>query len=153
MKIEKIKISRLRNEEFFQFHSEFKKLINREGAKNLKIETQFNAYLAGFDNMDESLKKISKSALTEKIVEADRARDEIWYGLLDMHRAASRHFDTKVRDAAENLKILLDTYGGSKLAVKSFDAQTAAITNILQEFKGKYSEYVKNAALEQWVEE
>ena len=37
MKIEYIDRSRLRNDEHFQFHTEFRGLVDKDGAQNLKI--------------------------------------------------------------------------------------------------------------------
>jgi len=73
MKIDK---SRLRNDEHFQFNTEFRDLVAKEGAQNLKIETQFAAYLPLYDKEDEGIKRVSKSIFTTKIHEADKARDD-----------------------------------------------------------------------------
>lgn len=59
-----------------------------------------------------------KSALTTKIHEADHIRDEVFRSLADTVKAATHHFDYRMRDAAVNLKIVFDTYGNVNEAEK-----------------------------------
>ncbi len=151
MKIEKIRLSTLRNSAHFQYHSEFKKLVDRESAMVLKVDKLFADYLALYNNLNDGLKQINKSAITEKIAEADKARDEIWYGILNNNRVSLTHFDQKICDAAKRLKILFDTYGGRKLASKPINEETSDIYNVLQELEGKYAEDVKAIGLEPWI--
>jgi transcription elongation GreA/GreB family factor len=151
MKIEKIDFSRLRNDAHFQFFTEVIKLVERYGAAQLKIEPQFDALLALYADEDTALKKILKSSLTADIQEADRYRDEIWRGMTDANRSAMRHFDDAVRQAAERLKIVFDTYGN--IAAKPLDEETSAIYNILQDFDGKYSSDAVAVRLTGWMDE
>ena len=111
MKINKIYAYNLRNDAHFQFYTEFRNLVQKEGAENLKIATQFEAWLPLYDKEDTALKKIQKSAITAQIQEADRVRDEIWGDLVETNTAALRHFDPDVRESAKQLKIVFDTYG------------------------------------------
>ena len=151
MKIEKINLLHLRNDEHFQFHTEFRDLVTSLGAAALKIKPQFDAYLSLYDTEDEALKKIVKSEFTAKIHEADKARDDIWIGIEEMVAAAHRHFSPTVRDAAARLQIVLDTYGN--VAKKSLDEETSAVYNILQDFQGKYAPDVTTIGIAQWVAE
>ena len=153
MKINKIQLLHLRNGVHFQFHTEFRDLVTKQGAEALKIEKQFKDYQGNYQILDEGLKKINKSAITEQIQEADKARDDIWYGILEMNKAAFRHFDSKVVEAAKRLKILFDSYGSGELANKPTNEQTAFTNNVLQELEGKYAEDVKLVGIEQWVAE
>jgi hypothetical protein len=141
IKISKINPLHLRNNAHFQFHTEFKDLVEKTGAASLKIEAQFNDYLLLYKKEDEGLNKITKSILTEQIQGADKARDEIWSGLVETNKAAVKHFDPKTREAAAQLKILFDTYGN--LAVKPLNEETSAIYNILQELEGTYEAMIR----------
>jgi hypothetical protein len=145
MKIEKINTAHLRNDEHFQFHTEFRDLATKHGAAALKIKPQFDAYLPLYDTEDEALKKIVKSEFTAKIHEADKARDEIWVGIEETVATAHRHFYPTVRDAAARLQIVLDTYGN--VARKGLDEETSAVYNILQELQGNMPLTLKLLAL------
>ena len=151
MKIDKFKVRHLRNATYFQFHTEFKDLIAKQGADILKIKKQFDAYLPLYKNVDDGLKRINKSSITEQIQEADKARDDIWSGLVDTNRGATKHFDSNIAKAAERLKIVFDTYGN--IAVLPLNDQTSLTYNILQEFEDNYAEDVKTVGIAQWLSE
>ncbi|MCL2101233.1 MAG: DUF6261 family protein [Fibromonadales bacterium] len=151
MKIGKINSNNMRNDSHFQFHTEFKDLVAKSGAEALKIGQQFQSYIPLYDRVDIALKKINKSVLTEQIQEADKARDEIWEGIINMNAAALKHFSPETREAAKRLKIVFDTYGN--IARKPLNEQTSATYNILQELEGKYTGDVAVVGIQQWVAE
>jgi hypothetical protein len=151
MKISKMHTNHLRNDAYFQFYMEFKDLVEKTGAASLKIEALFSTFIGLYKNVDNGLRKITKSVITEQIQEADKARDEIWSGLVEMNKAASKHFDPGVREAAALLKIVFNTYGN--LAVKPLNEETSAIYNILQELEGKYAEAAKTVGITPWIAE
>jgi hypothetical protein len=152
MKINAITLIRLRNDANFQFHTEFKELAEKQKPEALKIKPQYEAYLPLYEKVDLALKKISKSAITEQIQEADKARDNIWKGLVETNTTALRHFSEEVQAAAKRLKIVFDTYGN--IAKKTLNEQTSATYNILQDLEsGKYAPDVAKVGLVQWVVE
>jgi len=151
MKISSIHLNNMRNDAHFQFHTEFRDLVVQQNPLTLKVKPQFDSYLPLYNRVDDALKKIVKSEFTAKIHEADKARDEIYLGIVETNTAALRHFNPAVRQAAERLKILFDTYGN--VANKPLNEETSAIYNILQELKGKYTADVESVGLTQWVAE
>jgi len=151
MKVEHLKLSHLRNDAHFQFFTDFKELVERFDATTLKIQTQFNTFLALFADEDTALKKIMKSALTAEIQEADKYRDVIWRGMIDTNKGALNHFSESVRQAAGRLKIVFDTYGN--VAKKPLDEETSAIYNVLQDMKGKYAADASTVELTGWMTE
>jgi hypothetical protein len=151
MKIQKLDTHSLRNDAHFQFHTEFRDLVVQHNPLTLKIKPQFDSYLPLYNRVDDALKKIVKSEFTAKIHEADKARDEIYLGMAETVTATLRHFNPNVRQAAERLKILFDTYGN--VVNKPLNEETSAIYNILQELKGKYTADVESVGLTLWVAE
>ncbi len=151
MKIQSLSTHNMRNDAHFQFHTEFRDLVVQHNPLTLKVKPQFDGYLPLYNREDEALKKIVKSEFTAKIHEADKARDEIYLGMAETVTATLRHFNPNVRQAAERLKILFDTYGN--VANKPLNEETSAIYNILQELKGKYTADVASVGLTQWVAE
>jgi DNA-binding Lrp family transcriptional regulator len=151
MKISKLDFRNLRNDAHFQFHTEFKDLVVQHNPLTLKIKPQFDSYLPLYNRVDDALKKIVKSEFTAKIHEADKARDEIYLGMAETVAATLRHFNPNVRQSAERLKILFDTYGN--VAGKPLNEETSAIYNILQELKGKYTADAATVGLTEWVAE
>jgi len=151
LKIEKIHINHLRNDTHFQFHTEFRSLVEKHGAAALKIKPQFDAYLPLYEREDIALKKIVKSALTAQIHEADKARDEIYTGMVGTNTNALKHFNPEVRAAATRLKIVFDTYGD--IANKSLIDETSAVYNILQDLQGKYAADTATVGISSWASE
>jgi hypothetical protein len=151
MKTEKINLHLLRNDEHFQFQTEFKDLITSATPAALKIAPQFDAYLLLYTQEDESLKKIMKSAFTEEIESADRQRDLTFRGMVDANRAALNHFRADVKTAARYLQVVFDTYGN--LARKPLNEETSAIYNLLQELNGTYAEEVTATGIADWAKE
>ena len=151
MKIEKLNLVNLRNDEHFQFNTEFRDAVIKFGAAILGIEPQFDIFLPIYEQEDQALKKIMKSAITAEIQTADQRRDQLFRGMTDANKAALNHFRTEVQQAARRIKILLDTYGN--LAQKPLNEQTSGVYNLLQDMREKYANDTATAGLNEWMDE
>jgi hypothetical protein len=151
MLIDTLYLGQLRNDEHFQFHTEVKDLALDFDPDKLRIKPQFESYLIVYAREDECIKKILKSDVTEKRLEADRHRDTLFRGFVDAVKSGLHHFDPTVTDAANRLSILLKTYGN--LARKPYNEETSAIYNLVQDLKGKYAPDVTIVNLDKWVTE
>jgi len=149
VKISKIYPYRLRNDAHFQLFSDFRDAVTKFGAAALKIKPQFDDWLALFEKEDEALKKINKSALTQQIQDADKARDDTYMGMVEIAGAYLKHCDKEVSEAARRLKIVFDTYGN--IVRKPINEQTSATVNILQELQGKYAADCAKVKIDDWV--
>ncbi|MDR2026128.1 MAG: DUF6261 family protein [Prevotellaceae bacterium] len=137
-----------------QFVNDTKSLITKFPFLSSKIAPQYAAFCASIEKEDLCYKVIRKSDLSESKESADHARDAVITGLNEAVRTAIRHFDPAVSEAAKRLKIVLDTYNTPKsIALLSYDAETVAVANLLQEFEGKYAADVQTAGLTAWVTE
>ena len=117
----------------------------------MKIEPQYEPFVALYNDEDTAFKKINKSAYTAEIQDADKYRDEIWRGMADANKSAMNHYSSEVRQAAARLKIVFDTYGN--VARKPLDEETSAIYNIIQDLRGKYAADASTAGLAGWIDE
>jgi len=149
--VDPITLSRLRNDEHFLLHTECIRIIDEAGASPLDVVSEFEIYRELFRKVDDAQLKIVKSDLTEKILEADRKRDDIYRGLVDQTRSYKRHPLQTHKDAATRLSILFDTYGN--VTRKTYNAQTAAIINLVQDLSGNYRPDVEFLGLDIWVEQ
>jgi len=148
-KISKIDTTRLRNEAYFQFHTEFRDLVVASEVEVLKIELQFNTYKPLYNKVNEAIKKVAKSAFTAKIHEADRARCEIWAGMTEINFASLKHFNPEIRAAAARLQIVFDSC--EKVARKyAKGVTTAEVYNILKELD-KHKADMALVGLLQWA--
>ena len=149
MEILKFDLSKLRNEEHFQFQSEFKALVETNTAATLGIDAQFHDYVPQFKDEADALDVIRKSASTEDLAEADIIRDTTFRGLSDAVKAASRHFSPEVNKAAARLQPVFDHYGN--LARKPFDEETAAIKSLTTDLQTTYANDATIIGIKDWV--
>ena len=151
MKCNRFRVESLRNEEWFQFYTEFKSLVEQYGSSALNIDTLFSVFASLYANADEALEVIRKSATTEQIEEADVVRDGTLRGFTDAVKSSKNHFDTEKRDAARKVQIVIDQYGN--IARKAYDNETASIHNFLQEMRGNCSTDIAKLGLNEWIDE
>jgi hypothetical protein len=151
MKIRRIKLNRLRNEDWFNFFTEFKTFVEQASPQSLNIDGLFVVFLTLYGQADETLEKIAKSAYTSLIVQLDGVRDSTFRGLGEAVKSASRHYDPMRREAAERLEPLFAHYGN--LAARPFNEETSAIYNFIQELRGKYAGAVAQLDLQGWTDE
>jgi hypothetical protein len=152
MKIDSINSQHLTHALHLQFANETKSKIEKFGTATLKIVPQYETFCASIAKEDLCYKVIRKSDLSEAKENADQARDAVIKGINEAVRTALRHFDPVVTEAAKRLKIVMDTYNSPKpLTTLPYDAETAAIVNLLQELEGKYAVDVQTTGLTAWV--
>jgi len=149
MKCNRFAVERLRNQEWFQFYTEYKALVEQHKATALSISALFKDFLALYADADKALEIIRKSATTEKLAEADTQRDNTLRGFNNAAKAMLNHFDPLKVDAAKRLQIVINTYGD--MARKYYDEQTASIYNFMQEMKGKYAADITLLNLNDWT--
>lgn len=151
MKIKRIRLAALRNEEWFQLMTELKNLIELYGAGNLNILALFEAFLIQYEQADKALDLIVKSLDTDKMEAADMKRDHTYRGLVDAIKSARHHFDPAKQKAAEELDVVLKHFGN--LAAKPGNEETAGIYNLTQMMTAEYSSQTALLVLGDWVTE
>jgi hypothetical protein len=151
MKIKSIHLNNLRNDGHFQFMQFVVALIRGIGAAVLKVEKQFATLEALHAQEEEAFRKITRSALTVRINEADRERNEVFRSMANAIRTWLTHFNPALREAATRLQIVMDAYGN--VTLKSHIAETSAIHNLTQELAGNHAGDVKTTGLDQWITE
>ena len=151
MKIEQIKISNLRNEEHFQFHTDIMGAIEAQGPESMGlVPAQWDKHLELYRNVDTILEQIRKSGLTDKIEEIDRLRDQAFRGFRNAVKAYLLHHDDYKLEAAKTLSIVFNHYGN--LTQKAYAHQTGAIYNFIQDMREKYGSAVGNLRFDDWVD-
>jgi len=153
VRIDRIRLKELRNDAHFQFHCEVKAQFTSSNVAQLfGIKDIVDNYCRYVQVEDESLKKVSKSALTPQIREADKQRAQIFSGLAEYNSAMCKHFNPKVKAAANNIQVVFDMYGN--IAKKPQNEQISAFYNIIQELcSKKYEKDVDTVGIRDWVSE
>jgi hypothetical protein len=151
MNIMNLKSGRLRNEEHFQFQTEFTGLVVRYTPSALGIESSFAIYEPLRVSEAEALDVIRKSAVTDEITDADNKRDNTFSGLRSTVEGATSHFMPKKREAANRIQIVLDHFGN--INAKSYNEQTAAVKTMIADLNTTYSADLATLNLGDWITE
>lgn len=151
MKILILRSSKLRNDEHFQFQTEFKELVEKYTPGTLNIEAAWAVFQPLYVNEGEALNVIRKSSVTDELADADQYRDSLYRGLNDTVKGATNHYDAAVKEAAIRVQILLDHFGN--INIKSYDEQTAAITSLVNDLNNDYADDIATLGITGWVTE
>ncbi|MDR1115372.1 MAG: DUF6261 family protein [Tannerella sp.] len=150
LKIESIQSYRFPNALHMQFMTEVKDLTTNEDPSSLGIYNQYEEFVVWYDHEDEAYKFIRKSEITETKARLDHERDEIFTGLRTSVNAARHHYTPDVAAAARRLMIIIDGFNNPEpLTSLSYDAETAAITSLLQDLNQKTDD-VEKLGLQGW---
>jgi hypothetical protein len=154
MKIERLKNYLLSNALHLQFVIAVLSLIKKFAQHLSKITVQSEVFRVSVEKEDLCYKVIRKSDLSAVKEDSDQARDTIIIGIKDAIKSLLRHFDSNIRAAAQRIKIVFDTYDNPQPLTKlPYDAETAAVNNLLQELDAKYAGDIQLTGLTVWVEE
>ena len=151
MKVEKLALGKLRNDEHYEFHVDTKGVIDAMGAETLKIAKFFTPYVALIATENDALRIVNASELTAKMVDADAVRDGIFRGLKSAVRSGLEHFDAQKRAAAERVWLVLENYGD--IAAKPYTEETAAIAHLLADASTKLVADITTLGLADWFTE
>ncbi|MDR2425165.1 MAG: DUF6261 family protein [Prevotellaceae bacterium] len=145
----KAELGRFQNAE----HSEFHRLslaICMKYASKISAPPLIDRYSAAVTQEIAVFKAIRRSEYTEKKLEVDAKRDAAYIGLISSVRVNRKSFDQGVRDAADHVYVLLDSYGA--VTRMGYDAETAAIDSIVSRLQGEaYAHSVSMLGVSAWV--
>jgi hypothetical protein len=151
MLIKNVKLTNLRNEEHFQFQSEFNDLVIRFTSETLGIEFAYATYEPLYINEKTALDVIRKSDITPAISTADHKRDSTYRGFCDTNQGAQNHFLPAKREAANRIEIAIEHYGN--INGKTYDEQTAAINSLVEDLNTDYAADVATLGIADWITE
>lgn len=151
MEIINISLSRLRNEEHNQFHTDFSDLVIDFTPAALGIETQFSDFTRLLGNEKETLHILQKSDITDELVDSDALQDSTFRGFADSIKSSCNHFRKETRKAAIRVQIVFDEFGN--IAEKSYDQETTAINNLVSKLKQDYAAEISILGVSEWIDE
>ena len=139
----------MRNDEHFQYNTDFVRLVNQFGSLPLLIEPLFLAHIPLFEDEDTALKKIFKSSITPEIKIADKEVNSTFRGMVDAYKSMLNHFIEAKSNAAKRIKPVFDTYGN--LTVKPLNEQSSGIYNMIQELNDNYADECEIIGIDTWI--
>ncbi|MDR2809444.1 MAG: DUF6261 family protein [Tannerellaceae bacterium] len=132
MPVLRFNIYKLRNEEWFRFHTEFFDLATLCGPEALNIHLHFLSYCILYKEADGLLELLHKSFITTDTVQADQQRCRIFQGLRNTAKSLQKVLDPAKQNAAGKVYTMMNKYY-NVLRKGTQAAKTAAIDNLLQD--------------------
>ncbi|WP_459187134.1 DUF6261 family protein [Parabacteroides sp. APC149_11_2_Y6] len=129
-KIQNFPKSRLRNNELLAAGRAIELQIQSAGASGLGVTVPFENFQKALQAYDDSLVKLTKSALTAEMETTDKKRDSLQTAILDQIRTFVNHFDADKQAAAKRLIPFADKYKNTTRL--SFNDQTGMTENFIQ---------------------
>jgi hypothetical protein len=150
MEVLKINLSNLHNEEWFGFHSAYKKLVARFGEDKLHIADLYILFLSLLYKADNLLLVLRKSVYTANMKAADKERTTFFNNLYAVTKRMRDLPDPAKKEAAGRLFNLLHQY--KQYAVKGgYAEESPGVYNLLQDLDGAYKADVTLLVLGEWV--
>ena len=151
-KIEIIALTRLRNNEHFQFMTDVDHLITMSQPAELGIEQLYPAFKTTFTAEDAAMRAEFGSLKSKSIEELDHLRDQTWNAILLRVKAAQLSPFTNEAESAEVIMRIIDRYGDIRAI--SYNEETTGITNLVTDLLlPANTEHLNKVAIQRWVPE
>ena len=133
LQISKFNLNILRNEEHFNFLTDFSELITAATPAALNIADEYAAFTPLLAEEARVMEIIRKNSYTESVIEADEARDRIFSFIRASVKNMTKSYDATIVAAAEKVLNIINNYK----AVSQFGLQeeTGKIINLLDDLK------------------
>ena len=143
-------IGGMNNAAHFMFVSNMAERAEKDSAVSEKCKAQVAALRSAVTAEDENLKISAKSLVTDKIVAADRLRDQLYAGY---KKAVAGYVNFPVESLADAAKVLNQHIKDYKIDVQAqLDKETGLLVNFIQDLEGKFAEQIKSLSLTAFVE-
>lgn len=151
-KIETIALSRMRNNEHFQFMTDVDRFINSFQPVELGIDNLYPSFETALVAEDAAM-RVEIGSLKSKRVEAlDILRDRTWNAIsLRVDSCLLSPFPHEA-ESAEALRRIIDLYGDFR--ARSFNEETSGISNLVADLmKPENEQHIINAGIQNWTNE
>lgn len=143
-------LTSLNNAAHFLFVSNMAERAEKDGAVAEKCAAQAKALRAAVTAEDENLRTSAKSLTTDKIVAADRLRDQLYSGY---KKAVAGYAGFPVEELAEAAAVLAQHIKDYKIDVQAqLDKETGLLVNFIQDLEGTFRAQVETLSLGAFVE-
>ena len=139
----------LTNEEHAEYGGAAIGLIQKYNPATLGIANIFAECLQAYQQEMSVLDIVVKSEFTAKIVEQDAERELVFNALNNTVKAAKGHYDKTLREHAKRIEFVLDHYGN--IANKTYNAETAAIDDLIRELQDTRTADINVLNLSPWI--
>ncbi|MGB4575380.1 MAG: DUF6261 family protein [Paludibacter sp.] len=151
MEIKSLNLNNQRNAAHYQFQTDFNDIVIKYTPQALDIVAAYEAYLPLYRNEGTALVAITKSATTEEIETADKARDFTFRGLADKVRNSLNHFNPAVREAAKRVMVIFNSFGN--LSPKPYDEESGLLAGLIADLRTKVADDLPVLEIVDWIAE
>ena len=131
--VEKIVLSRFRNNEHFQYMTDVNEMVIKATPTALNLDGVFPEYSSSYTGLDKVLRVDQGSIKTELLIGADGTRDNTWRGLFARVKSTLLSPVPEEVESSKIIKRVFDLYGiVHKL---SYNEQTAATSNLIDDLE------------------
>lgn len=149
MQVLRIKLTHLHNDEWYEFHDDFKRITEKHGEDALNITDLRRLYLTQLDKADKKMLVIRKSVYTKEMQMADKERDTLFGSFHRVVKDSLNLPDAEKKEAAGRVYNLVHTYKQNGLK-GGYNAESSNINNLLEDLDG-YTADLSLLALNEWV--
>ncbi len=137
MIIKSILLNRLRNAGLVQFFTDVDGIVAAAltGSALMAVGEERTAFLASKAALSQNYQLDATSPLTQEVLNADVRRDDAVTGIRLLAEGYAHHFNNDKRMAGQRLMHAISIYG--EVIAKAYQDETAAITNLLEDFDAK----------------
>ncbi len=148
--INSIYLSRLRNNEHFQFMTDVRNSIREVTPAALNLEPVFPKFNNALSRLNTAVLVDAGSVKTEKLSEFDSLRDATWSAIGGRIRATLLSPVEEEVESAKVLKRVYDLYGN--IRNMSYNEETAALTNMVEDLeKPENAAHCETIGITGWV--
>jgi hypothetical protein len=150
MRVIRIGVRSLHNEEWFAFLTDFRKQALAAGVEKLRIKELFALFDPLYDKADRLVIVLQKSVYTPDIEISDKKRDELFRGFYGIVKGSQKQPDEAKQKSALRLYNLLKRFQ-RPVIYGNYMEESAALYSLLQELKGNYADDIALLSLNDWV--
>jgi hypothetical protein len=150
MLIKNIHLNALQNEEHAGYHTYVSEYITEDDNANSKVQVQLSGYKLKLGIEKSVLDLIQKNSYTQRVNDADDARDKPIRGFFGVVAGMLHHFNPAVAQAAYNVNLINENF--SNITRLSDDKQTQAFDRYIAAIDAA-SANIAMLALMDWVTE
>ncbi|MDR1847621.1 MAG: DUF6261 family protein [Bacteroidales bacterium] len=137
MKVLKVSLEHLQNEQLFEFLKQFSNLVRSVRADALHLQRYWEDFTTKLDLMNALLEQMRKSLLTKTLQELDTVRDERFRYLRTAIESWTHHYDATKKAAGEKLFAFYEVYGN--VVNDEYNKESGEIYNFIQDLWNKCS--------------
>jgi hypothetical protein len=149
-----INLTYLRHNEFIQFITNLAGIINGNDLEALKLKPESDDLIALLATITALYKPNLGSQITKLLEGDDERRDRAFVGIQTLIEAYTNHYDEATKESALALTLSLKKFG-TRITKQNYQAETATITAITEEWKREQNliASLSKLSLDEWVGE